>query len=100
MMDKIVGWIQAHGEGLGRPKLPGDKPVSSLAIPMMTLCIIDQMKTMDSSLCYDYLTQWALQDALKHVQVTRNTLSGSIISVISLCVVLSVSVCSSVSLCV
>ena len=85
MMDKLVGWIHAHGEGLGRPKLSGDKPVSSLAIPMMTLCIIDQMKTMDSSLCYDDLTQWALQDALKHVQVTRNTLSGSSISVISLC---------------
>ena len=92
MMDKIVGWIQAHGEGLGRPTLPGDKPVSSLAIPMMTLCIIDQMKTMDSSLCYDDLTQWALQDALKHVQVTWNTLSGRNISIISLC--------SSVSLCV
>lgn len=94
MMDKIVGWIQAHGEGLGRPKLPGDKPVSSLAIPMITLCIIDQMKTMDSSLCYDDLTQWALQDALKHVQVTRNTLSGSNISIIcqSLLAVLSVSV--------
>lgn len=94
MMDKIVGWIQAHGEGLGRPKLPGDKPVSSLAIPMMTLCIIDQMKTMDSSLCYDDLTQWALQDALKHVQVRRNTLSGSNISIICQ------SLCSSVSLCV
>ncbi|XP_048738728.1 N-acylglucosamine 2-epimerase-like [Ostrea edulis] len=68
MMDKIIGWIQVHGEGLGRPKLSGKRPCSMLAIPMMTLCIIDQLITMDPSLKYDDLTEWALEDTLKHVQ--------------------------------
>lgn len=69
MMEKITGWIQAHDEGLGIEKLPGHRPISSLAIPMMTLCIIEQLKTMDPSLNYDDLTDWAIKDAMKHVQV-------------------------------
>ncbi|XP_061187726.1 N-acylglucosamine 2-epimerase-like [Saccostrea echinata] len=68
MMEKIRGWIQSHGEGLGFPKLSGVKPRSMLAIAMMTLCIIDQLRTMDPSLNYDDLKKWALNDALKHVQ--------------------------------
>lgn len=44
-------------------------PISSLAIPMMTLCVIEQLKTMDPSLNYDDLTDWAIKDAMKHVQV-------------------------------
>lgn len=69
MMKKITGWIQSHGEGLGIDKLPGHRPISSLAIPMMTLCVIEQLKTMDPSLNYDDLTEWAIKDAMKHVQV-------------------------------
>lgn len=69
MMEKITGWIQSHGEGLGIEKLPGHRPISSLAIPMMTLCVIEQLKTMDPSLNYDDLTDWAIKDAMKHVQV-------------------------------
>lgn len=68
MMEKITGWIQSHGEGLGIEKLPGHRPISSLAIPMMTLCVIEQLKTMDPSLNYDDLTDWAIKDAMKHVQ--------------------------------
>lgn len=68
-MEKITRWIQSYGEGLGIEKLPGHRPISSLAIPMMTLCIIEQLKTMDPSLNYDDLTDWAIKDAMKHVQV-------------------------------
>ncbi|KAK3102654.1 hypothetical protein FSP39_012918 [Pinctada imbricata] len=69
MMKTLQRCVETHGESLGIFKLEGVAPSSMLAIPMMILCVIDQLETMDPNLCYKDLSAWAVQDALKHVQV-------------------------------
>ena len=56
---------------LGQPKMSGNEPMSSFAVPMMLLALIIQMVTMDESLEEEYkeLREKCVQDVLKHVQV-------------------------------
>jgi len=71
MMEKIVHWVRVDSSVLGSENLEGSTPTSSLAVPMMMLCLIDQLETMDSGLAskYEDLTEWCLQEVMKHVQV-------------------------------
>ncbi|KAK3585826.1 hypothetical protein CHS0354_038351 [Potamilus streckersoni] len=72
MMDQIVHWVMEDNTELrfGTPTLPGQVPVSSLAIPMMLLCLIDQLETSvpDLGEKYSYVSEWSLKYALMHVQ--------------------------------
>lgn len=71
MMDKIVYWVtEDNTEIIGTP-LEGSPVASSLAVPMMVLCIINQIETMDGSLAeiYNKTTDWAVQEIMKHVKV-------------------------------
>ena len=71
MMTHILHWVRQDDSGLGREKLAGNTPVSTLAVPMMLLCLIDQLTTMDPALAasYDETEQWCLKEVAKHVQV-------------------------------
>ena len=71
MMTRILHWVREDDSGLGREKLAGNMPVSSLAVPMMLLCLVDQLTTMDPALAanYDETEQWCLKEVAKHVQV-------------------------------
>lgn len=70
-MDKIVYWVtKDNTEIIGKP-LEGSPVASSLAVPMMVLCIINQIETMDASLAerYSKTTDWAVKEIMKHVKV-------------------------------
>ncbi|CAL9703713.1 unnamed protein product [Knipowitschia caucasica] len=43
MMQQLLHWVLTDPSGLGRPQLPGDRPTSSLAVPMMVLCLVHQL---------------------------------------------------------
>lgn len=78
MVDKIVYWVTEDSTAirLGLPPLSGAPTrVNSLAVPMMLLCLIDQLETMDSTLAVKYteLAEWCLKRTLAHVQVTKTT---------------------------
>ena len=72
MMTRILYWVRHDDSGLGREKLAGNTPVSTLAVPMMLLCLIDQLTTMDPALAanYDETEEWCLKEVAKHVQVS------------------------------
>ena len=73
MMDKMVYWVTQDWTEvrLGQPPLDGQGDASSLAVPMMMLCLIDQIETMDPTLStkYQTLAKWSLDQALMHIQV-------------------------------
>ena len=73
MMDRIVYWVTEDWTEvrLGQPALEGQEPTCSMAVPMMMLCLIDQMETMDPALStkYQTLAKWSLDQALLHIQV-------------------------------
>ncbi|XP_069141116.1 N-acylglucosamine 2-epimerase-like [Argopecten irradians] len=70
MMDKIVYWVREDDTDLGQPAMEGAVPISSLAVPMMLLCLMDQLETVDPKLetKYSDLTEWCLTEVKKHIQ--------------------------------
>lgn len=72
MFDKIIHWVREDSTdvNLGLATLPGVSPVNSLAIPMMLLCVLDQMETMDSTMSqrYDDVAEWSVKRVLAHRQ--------------------------------
>ncbi|XP_072305458.1 N-acylglucosamine 2-epimerase isoform X1 [Eucyclogobius newberryi] len=68
MMEQLVYWVQKDSSGLGRPKLPGDTPSSSMAVPMMLLCLVQQLSEGREPLKYQSVGQWCVQQILQHVQ--------------------------------
>lgn len=72
MMDKIVYWVRKDSTDirLGLPALSGNKPVNTLAVPMMLLCLINQMELMDAALEEKYSddAEWSLNQARAHIQ--------------------------------
>ncbi|XP_062855332.1 N-acylglucosamine 2-epimerase isoform X2 [Trichomycterus rosablanca] len=70
MMDQLVHWVRNDSSGLGRPKLPGDQPVNSMAVPMMLLCLVDQLTEGRKELKGKYreLGDWCVKQILQHVQ--------------------------------
>lgn len=71
MMDQLVHWVRVDSSGLGRPQLPGDRPVNSMAVPMMLLCLVDQLTEGRAELAEKYreLGDWCVSQILQHVQV-------------------------------
>ena len=73
MFDKIIYWAREDPTDvrLGLSALPGVAPVNSMAVPMMLLCVLDQMETMEPSLSENYVdvAEWSLKQVLDHKQV-------------------------------
>lgn len=71
MMDQLVHWVRVDSSGLGRPQLPGDRPVNSMAVPMMLLCLVSQLTEgrADVAEKYSQLGDWCVSQILQHVQV-------------------------------
>uniref|UniRef100_A0AAY4C710 N-acylglucosamine 2-epimerase n=1 Tax=Denticeps clupeoides TaxID=299321 RepID=A0AAY4C710_9TELE len=70
MMDQLVHWARVDPSGLGRPAMPGDPPVNSMAVPMMLLCLVGQLSEGRTSLARKYgeVAGWCVQQILQHVQ--------------------------------
>lgn len=70
-MDQLVHWVRVDSSGLDRPQLPGDRPVNSMAVPMMLLCLVDQLTEGRAELAEKYreLGDWCVCQILQHVQV-------------------------------
>ena len=71
MMEKIEHWAMVDDRELGRQPMEGAPRTSSLGVPMMVLCVVDQLLTMDETLCSRLkpVSDWAIQRILAHVQV-------------------------------
>ncbi|XP_078731160.1 N-acylglucosamine 2-epimerase [Lampetra fluviatilis] len=76
MMSQIVRWVREDPSGLGRPQLSGATPDSSLAVPMMLLCLLEQMEEAseegEGAAGGDdgnaELGRWCVDRILKHLQ--------------------------------
>lgn len=72
MMAQLIFWVQVDPTGLGRPALPGDKLTNSMAVPMMLMCLVQQLtegRGQEAVLKYKKLSSWCVQQILQHVQV-------------------------------
>ena len=70
MMRQIQVWCMEDDSGLGKEKLQGLIPTSSLATPMMALCLCEQMDECDIKWWEnDNLKTWAVEEIQLHVQV-------------------------------
>lgn len=71
MMDQLVHWVRVDSSGLGRLPLPGDHLVNSMAVPMMLLCLVDQLTEGRAALSKKYteLGDWCISQILQHIQV-------------------------------
>ncbi|XP_076023052.1 N-acylglucosamine 2-epimerase [Genypterus blacodes] len=71
MMEQLIHWVRVDSSGLGRPQLPGDIPTNSLAVPMMMLCLVQQLtegRNQEVVQKYRELGAWCVQQILQHVQ--------------------------------
>lgn len=71
-MDQLIYWVQEDSSGLGRPQLPGDIPTNSMAVPMMLLCLVQQLtegRGQEVVQKYRELGSWCVQQILQHIQV-------------------------------
>lgn len=71
MMAQLVHWVRVDPSGLGRPQLPGAPPINNMAVPMMLLCLVQQLtegRGPDVALKYQSLGQWCVEKILQHVQ--------------------------------
>ncbi|XP_066285121.1 N-acylglucosamine 2-epimerase-like isoform X2 [Branchiostoma lanceolatum] len=70
MMDQLVHWMTVDDSGLGRPKWPGAPDTDNMAVPMMLMCMIDQLEMMDSTLTDKYagLAERCVEQLLLHIQ--------------------------------
>ncbi|CAL8264125.1 unnamed protein product [Lota lota] len=71
MMDHVIHWVRVDPSELGRPKLPGDEPINSMAVPMMLLCLVQQLtEERDNDLVEKYREtgQWCVKKILQHIQ--------------------------------
>lgn len=73
VMDKLVHWVRVDPSGLGRPQLSGDRPVNGMAVPMMLLCLVEQLSEGRAGEAekYSELGSWCVQQILQHIQVTE-----------------------------
>lgn len=72
MMEQLIHWVQVDPAGLGRPQLPGDVPTNSMAVPMMLMCLVQQLtegRGQEAFQKYRDLGSWCVQQVLQHVQV-------------------------------
>lgn len=70
MMDQIICWVREDASGLGRSEMPGAPPVNTMAVPMMLLCLVDQLQEGNSEMVtkYSELDEWCVAQILQHVQ--------------------------------
>lgn len=71
-MEQLIYWVRVDGSGLGRPQLLGDVPTNSMAVPMMLLCLVQQLtEGRDQEVVEKYkeLSSWCVQQVLQHIQV-------------------------------
>lgn len=70
VMSKIIHWVRVDDSELGRPKLAGNSQVNSMAIPMMVMCLLLELTSLDASLADGYKEpqEWAIQQLQAHVQ--------------------------------
>ena len=70
MMKRIQKWCMEDDSELGRDWLPGCTPTSTLAVPMMALCVCEQMQECSIKWQDDGLAKWAVAEILLHAQVS------------------------------
>ncbi|XP_068181846.1 N-acylglucosamine 2-epimerase isoform X2 [Antennarius striatus] len=71
VMEQLIYWVREDSSGLGRPQLPGDVPTNSMAIPMMLLCLVQQLtegREHEVIQMYRELGTWCVQQILQHIQ--------------------------------
>ncbi|XP_067881740.1 N-acylglucosamine 2-epimerase isoform X2 [Heterodontus francisci] len=70
MMEQVARWVREDPAGLGRPELPGAEAVNSMAVPMMLLCLVDQLGEKDAEVGQRLrdLGAWSVQQILQHLQ--------------------------------
>lgn len=71
MMEQLIHWVREDAAGLGRPQLPGDVPTNSMAVPMMLLCLVQQLSDgrPETGGKYAELGSWCVSEIQQHVQV-------------------------------
>lgn len=73
MMDKLIFWVREDPSALGRPQFSGDTPTNSMAVPMMLLCLVQQLSEgrgqEAATEVYRNLGSWCVEQILQHVQV-------------------------------
>lgn len=72
MMEQLTHWVREDPSALGRPRLPGDDPVNSMAVPMMLLCLVQQLsegREQEAPQRYRELEGWCVEQVLQHIQV-------------------------------
>lgn len=69
MFRKILHWIRVDDSGLGRPKLPGNKPVETLAVPLSVLNLVHEIESLEpEGLNLKEVRGWAIEKIKLHVQ--------------------------------
>ncbi|XP_023693352.1 N-acylglucosamine 2-epimerase [Paramormyrops kingsleyae] len=76
VMDQLVHWVRVDPSGLGQPQLSGDRPVNSMAVPMMLLCLVEQLGEGRPGVAekYSEVGSWCVQQILQHVQRDGNAI--------------------------
>ena len=72
MMSQLIHWVRVDSSDLGRPQLPGDTPVNIMAVPMMLLCLVQQLteeRGQEVAEKYREVGDWCVKQILQHVQV-------------------------------
>ncbi|CAH1782525.1 unnamed protein product [Owenia fusiformis] len=68
---KIIYWVQTDDNELGRPKYHSSIVMNTLAIPMMLLCLFNQMESVAENQLksqHSELLDWCIEQISKHVQ--------------------------------
>ncbi|XP_064133842.1 N-acylglucosamine 2-epimerase isoform X2 [Loxodonta africana] len=70
MMEQLVHWVREDPSGLGQLRLPGAPSAEPMAVPMMLLCLVEQLGEADAELAARYaeLGDWCAGRILQHVQ--------------------------------
>ncbi|XP_029465521.1 N-acylglucosamine 2-epimerase isoform X2 [Rhinatrema bivittatum] len=70
MMDEIIRWVRQDPSELGRPALRGTVPTNAMAVPMMLLCLVQQLEEADEAMGVKYseVGGWAVQQIQQHLQ--------------------------------
>ncbi|CAJ1055163.1 N-acylglucosamine 2-epimerase [Xyrichtys novacula] len=71
MMEQLIFWVREDSSSLGRPQLPGDVPTNSMAVPMMLLCLVQQLtedRGEEVVQKYRELGSWCVKQILQHIQ--------------------------------
>ena len=73
VLTSVLHWIHVDDAALGRPQLSGSPPVNAMNIPMMVICVLNEVCEGDEGLTsqYEEEVKWAVDEILKHVQVSK-----------------------------